>query len=215
MRSDKIILYMIELAFMISLLCFVFMSDIFNKITMAVVLLVFMIIVKILVKSDKVKGKYNKKLNITMTVIAITYLAVIYILGIYTGFYNAAIKLTGWSIINHILPYIVIIILTEIIRKDILLKDNKKSNIIILIATVILEVALTTNIYNVKTLTDYYILIGFIIFSSIANNMLYNYIILKYRNCTATIIYRIITTIYVYIIPKTTYNKYFDTSNVA
>lgn len=201
MRSDKIILYMIELAFMISLLCFVFMSDIFNKITMAVVLLVFMIIVKILVKSDKVKGKYNKKLNITMTVIAITYLAVIYILGIYTGFYNAAIKLTGWSIINHILPYIVIIILTEIIRKDILLKDNKKSNIIILIATVILEVALTTNIYNVKTLTDYYILIGFIIFSSIANNMLYNYIILKYRNCTATIIYRIITTIYVYIIP--------------
>ena len=44
-------------------------------------------------------------------------------------------------------------------------------------------------------------LIGFIIFSSIANNVLYNYIILKYRNCKAIIAYRLITTIYVYIIP--------------
>ena len=38
-------------------------------------------------------------------------------------------------------------------------------------------------------------------FASIANNMLFNYIIKKHRNCKAIIAYRIITTIYVYIIP--------------
>ena len=38
-------------------------------------------------------------------------------------------------------------------------------------------------------------------FASIANNLLYNYIMMKFRNSKAIIGYRIITTIYVYIIP--------------
>lgn len=121
--------------------------------------------------------------------------------GIYIGFYNATVKFSKWSIINYIIPYILIIIAIENIRKTILLKDDKKSNIIILIACVILDIALTTNIYSVKSLMDYFMLIGFVIFSSIANNLLYNYIIIKHRNCRAIIVYRIITTIYVYFIP--------------
>lgn len=41
----------------------------------------------------------------------------------------------------------------------------------------------------------------FILFPSIANNILYSYIIKKYKNMKAIIIYRIITTLYMYIIP--------------
>ena len=201
MKSDKLILYIIEVTLIIFLLCFIFVSKIFTKIIMAVVLLVFMIIGEKFIKSDKSKGKYNKKVTIAMTIIGIVYIVMIYMLGIYVGFYNATVKLTTWSVINYIIPYIVIIVSTENLRKTILLKEEKKSKIIIFVATVILDIAFTTNIYNVKTLKDYYMLIGFIIFSSIANNLLYNYIILKYRNCKAIITYRIITTIYVYTIP--------------
>ena len=106
-----------------------------------------------------------------------------------------------WSILNYIIPYIVIIISSEIIRKTILLKEDKKSKLIILMAMVILDVLLWTNIYNLKTAQDYFTLIFFIIFSSIANNLLYNYIIIKYRNAMAIIIYRIITTLYMYVFP--------------
>ena len=111
-----------------------------------------------------------------MTIIGLIYIAIMYMLGIYIGFYNATVKLSTWSLINYIIPYIVIIISIENIRKTILLKED-------------------------KTLSDYYMLIGFVMFTSIANNMLYNYTIKKHRNCKAIIIYRIITTIYVYIIP--------------
>ena len=201
MKSDKLRLYIIEVALTISLLCFVFISKIFTKTIMSVILLVFMIISEKLMKSDKIKERYNRKVTNTMVIVGLVYLAIIYLLGIYIGFYSSVIKLSTWSVINYIIPYIVIIVSTENIRKTILLKEDKKSNIIILIATVILDIALTTNIYNVKTLTDYYMLIGFITFASIANNMLFNYLIKKYRNCKGIIAYRIITILYVYIIP--------------
>lgn len=201
MKRDNLIMYMIEISLMIFLLCCVFFIEIFTKKIIAIVLLIFMIITNRLIKSHKSKEKYNKKVTSLMVIIGITYIALIYILGIYIGFYSATVKFSMWSAINYIIPYILIIIATENIRKTILLKEDKKSKIILLIETVILDVALTTNIYNIQTLRDYYTLIGFIMFASIANNILYNYIIMKYRNCRAIIAYRIITTIYVYIIP--------------
>lgn len=201
MKIDNLIMYIVEICLIVFLLCCIFYTEIFSKTIIAIILLFLMIISNILIKSYKSKGKYNKKITGIMTIIGIIYISYIYIAGIYTGFYNSTVKFSKFAIINYIIPYIVIIIAIENIRKTILLKEEKKSNILILIATIILDVVLTTNIYNVKSLTDYYMLIGFIIFSSIANNILYSYIIKQYRNCKAIIIYRIITTIYVYIIP--------------
>ena len=201
MKRDNFIMYIIEISLLIFLLCCISFPKTFTKMIIAIVLLVFMIISSKLIKSYKSKSKYNKKVTSLMIIIGLVYLVMIYILGIYTGFYNATVKFSIWSLISYIIPYIVIIISVENIRKTILLKEDKKSKIIILIVTVILDVALTTNIYNVKTLSDYYMLIGFIMFASIANNILYNHIIIKYRNSKAIIGYRLITIIYVYLIP--------------
>lgn len=202
MKSENIRLYAIEILLIISCICFLFFSEIFTKLIIAIILMSFMIISNILIKSDKAKGKYNRKITKLMIFIAIVYIAAIYVLGIYIGFYNATVKLSKWSIINYIIPNIFIIIATEQIRKTLLLKDcKKKTNFIILLITVLLDVAITTNIYSVTSLMDYFVLIGFVIFSSIANNLLYNYIIIKFRNSKAIIYYRIITSIYVYLIP--------------
>ena len=66
---------------------------------------------------------------------------------------------------------------------------------------VLLDVIINTNIYSLNTVNDYFVLVSFIIFASIANNLLFNYIILKHRNAEAIIIYRLITTLYSYILP--------------
>jgi len=160
-----------------------------------------MVITTKLIKSYKQSGKYNKKLTKLMTAIGIIYIVLIYIIGIYIGFYEAGIKLSIRTIFRFIIPYIVIIVSIEKIRKTVLLKDDKKSNIIILIISVMVDIALTVSARNYETLKDYFSLITFTIFSSIANNMLFNYIIQKHRNSKAIISYRIITTVYTYIIP--------------
>ena len=201
MKSEKIRLYVIELSLVIFLLLANIFNNIFTRQITAIILLVFMVVSIKLIKNDKLGLTNKKQIIILLTSIAIIYVALIYILGIFIGFYNATVKLSMWSILNYIIPYIVIIISSEIIRKTILLKEDKKSKLIILMAMVILDVLLWTNIYNLKTAQDYFTLIFFIIFSSIANNLLYNYIIIKYRNAMAIIIYRIITILYMYVFP--------------
>lgn len=203
MKREKLRLYVIETTLVIFFLFAMIFNETITRTVLAIILLVFMAITVKLVKSGKMNLANNKQIAFLFGGMGIIYVAIIYFLGMLTGFYSSTVKLSIWSIINYIIPYIVIIISAEIIRKTVLLKECKYSKIIILIATVMLDVILTTNIYNLKTAKDYFTLISFVIFASIANNLLFNYMIIKHRNMKAIIIYRLITTLYVYIIPIT------------
>lgn len=203
MKSEKIRLYVIEITLVIFFLLAMIFNETITRTVLAIILLVFMVITVKLIKSEKMNLTSNKQIAFLFGGMGIIYVAIIYFLGMITGFYSSTVKLSIWSIFNYIIPYIVIIISAEIIRKTVLLKESKYSKIIILIAMVMLDVILTTNIYNLKTAKDYFTLISFVIFASIANNLLFNYMIIKHRNMKAIIIYRLITTLYVYIIPIT------------
>ena len=200
--KDKIIMIIIESLLFVASICFLIFTDIFSKMNISIVLFVFMIITSKFIKSFKAKGRYERSVTKVMFWIAVAYLSAIYVLGIYISFYNATVKFSEWTVKTYIIPYILVIIFSEQIRKTIVLKDDKKSKIFLLIIFVILDISLTTNIFSVTGLLDYYMLIGFVIFSSIANNLLFNYMIGKFRNSKAIIVYRIITTIYVYIFPN-------------
>ena len=201
MKSEKIKIYVIEIA----LIIFFLLAMIFNKVItrqiLAIVLLVFMGITTLLIKTYKMDLTNKRQIILLLTGIGVIYVAVLYLIGIFAGFYNATVKLSLWSIWKYIIPYIVIIISSEMIRKKIVLKEDKISKIIILVIMVMLDVILTTNIYNLNTAKDYFTLVSFLIFASIANNLLFNYIEIQYRNAKAIIIYRIITTVYVYVFP--------------
>ena len=201
MKSEKIKIYVIEIA----LIIFFLLAMIFNKVItrqiLAIVLLVFMGITTLLIKTYKMDLTNKRQIILLLTGIGVIYVAVLYLIGIFAGFYNATVKLSLWSIWKYIIPYIVIIISSEMIRKKIVLKEDKISKIIILVIMVMLDVILTTNIYNLNTTKDYFTLVSFVIFASIANNLLFNYIEIQYRNAKAIIIYRIITTLYVYVFP--------------
>ena len=184
MKSEKIKIYVIEIA----LIIFFLLAMIFNKVItrqiLAIVLLVFMGITTLLIKTYKMDLTNKRQIILLLTGIGVIYVAVLYLIGIFAGFYNATVKLSLWSIWKYIIPYIVIIISSEMIRKKIVLKEDKISKI-----------------YNLNTAKDYFTLVSFVIFASIANNLLFNYIEIQYRNAKAIIIYRIITTVYVYVFP--------------
>ena len=203
MKSEKIRLYAIEISLIIFFLLTMIFKDVITRQIIGIILLVFMAISLKLIRNDKSEFINNSQIVALMAGIGIIYVVLLYILGIFTGFYNSTIQLSMWSILNYIIPYIVIIISSEIIRKTILLKGFKYSKIMMLVAMVMLDIILSTNIYDLKTTNDYFVLISFVVFASIANNLLFNHIVTKYRNFKAIIVYRIITTIYMYILPIT------------
>lgn len=203
MNSDRLRLYIIEFSLILVLLLALIFNEYITRTIIMTVLLVFMVIAIKFIKGQKTETIYKKQMILLVSTIAIIYVAILYMLGIKLGFYSSVVKFGKWSIINYIIPYVVIIISSEIIRKQILIKQQKKANLIILIAMILLEIIISTNISSIKTLKDYFTLVSYTIFTAIANNVLYNYIVTKYGNYKAVICYRIITLMYMYIIPIT------------
>ena len=202
MKKDKRLI-IFEVILLLIIISAMFFNKIITRQILAIILLIYTILNKVLVKNDKI-GYYNSRnFTIMLTIIGLVYVGFLYFLGIFAGFYRSTVQLTLWSIANYIIPFIIIIISSEITRKNLLLRENKISQYIIVIAMVMLDVVINTNIYNLDSVNDYFTLVTFIIITSIANNIFFNYSVKKFRNATAIIIYKIITTLYMYFIPIT------------
>ena len=127
MKSEKIRLYVIEITLVIFFLLAMIFNETITRTVLAIILLVFMAITVKLVKSEKMNLTSNRQIAFLFGGMGIIYVAIIYFLGMITGFYSSTVKLSIWSIFNYIIPYIVIIISAEIIRKTVLLKESKYS----------------------------------------------------------------------------------------
>ena len=202
MKKDKRLI-IFEVILLLIIISAMFFNKIITRQILAIILLIYTILNKVLVKNDKIGYSNSRNFTIMLTIIGLVYVGFLYFLGIFAGFYLSTVQLTLWSIANYIIPFIIIIISSEITRKNLLLRENKISQYIIVIAMVMLDVVINTNIYNLDSVNDYFTLVTFIIISSIANNIFFNYSVKKFRNATAIIIYKIITTLYMYFIPIT------------
>jgi len=121
-------------------------------------------------------------------------------MGLYFGYYKATITFSIWALTHHIIPIAIIIISSEIMRNVLLAQNTKSTKVITFIIMVIIDLIIYTDIYNINTYQEIVEVIGFIFFASIACNLLYNYISNRYGFKGITI-YRLITVLYVYIIP--------------
>ena len=199
MKRDNFILKLETLLVIILSAC-TFFRFTSNKIFIAFLLFLLALFLMYYIKREKRLKIDKKKVLITLIVFAILYLALFYMLGIYNGFSKNTDFITFKSLFKVIIPTIVIIVSTEIIRKKLLINDSLKSKILIVIITTFIDVLLSINLYQDNNLDNFLLLLGFITFSSVANNMLFTYITSRY-GMRPTLVYRLITTLYIYIIP--------------
>lgn len=204
MKSGCLRIYVFEFCLAIFLLLTCIYNIIFTRIVIAVVLLVFMVIAINILKNNKIKSIHSKQIVIIMTTLGIVFVMLKYIMGIYFGYYNATVIFSNWSVINYILPYIAIILSTEIIRKAIVLMAPDKENlskIIYVILMSFVEFTLLNNISSLFSTKDWFDAVALTLLPSIASNMLYNFVLINFKEEKGIILYRIITTIYIYFIP--------------
>lgn len=142
----------------------------------------------------------RKNVSYILGMFAILYIIILYLFGIYFNFYTPSAKLSFNTIISDILPISIFIIATEFIREKILFGDLKYKKLIAFIITMIADILININNYNIKTANGFLAFGGFIICTSIAYNLLFNYISIRYGKIPI-IIYRLITTLYIYIFP--------------
>ena len=210
MKDNKIKLYILEILLFVILFVALIVSSKLTYITLSLVLLAYTILIKIIFKRKIPLSIYKKQILIFMTSFALIYIGIFYLFGLYA--YNFSKTPTAFSLksINrYIIPLTVIIISTEEIRQtflfqngkiNILKKERDISKILLLINTVLIDVLIYARLYDVTKFDDFLTVIGFIILASVSCNLLYNYITKRYGN-KSTIIYKLITILYIYIIP--------------
>ena len=201
MKRENIICYFLQSFIILFFLGILFTSKVsFNKILIAIILLIYMYITKKVIARPKKQSIYRKEVTKYMVAFAIIYVVLYYVIGIYVGFYNSLYKFSFQTLINYILPITVIIIASEMIRNDFLSNKNKFSSASALVFSVVVDLVLYVNIYNLTNLEEFLQALGYIFFASIVSNVLYNYTSSKF-GVLPNIGYRLITSLYIYIIP--------------
>lgn len=210
MKKDKIKIYALEILLIIFLFFAIFTSNMINRITLSIVLLIYMLLSKRILKNKKVKSIYNNQIIIWMIIFSFIYIGLFYLMGLYFGFMHSKILFSVKTIFKYILPISIIIISSEIIRNTFLTQNGKiivkkigtinLTSFLTFIIMILIDFIIYNGIYNLSTLDDFLVALGFVLFASISCNLLYNYISVRYGE-KCIIIYRLITILYIYIIP--------------
>lgn len=209
MKRDKLKIYILELILIVFLFFALIASKIFTRSILSIFMVVYTIIVILCLKKEKSHSIHKRQVDILMTIFAIIYLGIFYLMGLYFGFEKAKITLSLWSIFRFIIPLTLIIVSSEIIRQRFLQQDvkinikSKKINLSLVftyVSMVLIDLLIYNGIYDLTNLEDFLMALGFVLFASLSCNLLYNYISIRYGN-RGIIIYRLITILYMYIIP--------------
>ena len=209
MKKDKLRLYVLEFVLIVVLFFTLFASYIETRWFLATFLLIFMFIIKHLIKKRGIKSIYDKQVLLLMLIFALIYLGVIYALGLHFGFVKSKYLFTFNNIFNIIIPTIIILVSSEIIRVILINQDTvikikghkfDLSIIILYLSLVLIDYNIYAGIYNLNKLDDFLTAIGFILFSSMANNLLFNYISKRF-GAKPILLFRFITILYIYLIP--------------
>ena len=172
----------------------------FNKILIAVFLMVYAYITRKIIARPKQLSIYKKEVTKYMITFAVIYVVLYYVIGIYVGYYKSVYTFGFKVLFEYVIPIILIIISSEVIRNEFLACKSKISIINTLIFSVVIDLVVYVNIYNLFTKEEFLQALGYIFFASIISNILYNYLSNKF-GIVPNIAYRIITSIYVYIMP--------------
>ena len=200
MKKDKLKVYFLQILLLIILFFALFVSNIFNRMIVAIILAAYAVVVTHALKKRNILSIYRKQVTILMLVFAVIYLLGFYLMGLYFGYYKAVVQLSTWSVITYIIPLSIIVISSEVIRNVFISQKARLSKVFAFIALVLVDLIVYTNIYDIVTLTGFLNIVGFVLFASVACNLLYNYICARFGH-KPIIVYRLLTVLYAYIIP--------------
>lgn len=200
MGRNKIKILKIEIFIILAIaICTIFRLTI-NKYFTAGLLTVSALLVFLHLKKRRELNSNQQKVYKVMAAFAILYVALYYVLGIYTGFYHQTNFISLKSLINYIIPIIIIIVSTEVLRDRLLLNNSLESKVCIIVITTLADISIYLNMYNFNSLDSFLALVGFVTFAAISNNILYTYISDNY-GMKPVLIYKLITYLYLYFIP--------------
>ena len=199
MGIDRKILYSFAYSLLGFLLLALFIPNAISKYIIAIFLALFAFSLYKFVKKRSVLSIHKKEVILLISVFGVVYLMIYYLFGIKFGFLKSYV-FNFELIIKSILPTTIIIISCEVIRYVFLAQKRKEIDIVTFICCILIDFMLVYNIYSFKNFNSFMDAIGLTILPSITFNILYHSLSKNY-GFIPNIIFRLITSLYLYIIP--------------
>ena len=203
MNRDKKIIYILS-SLILAILLLVFFINIGNSRIITACLLLPLTLTTVFMIKKRQSYSINKKEVILLTLItAALYVVFKEMTGLYFRFYKNPYFVSREMLLNFILPIAAITVMTEIIRSVMLAQKNKIVDIITFLFCVVAETLAFSNIAGITNFNRFMDLVGLTLFPAITSNIYYHYLSKRY-GALPNIIFRSITTLYIYFIPTVT-----------
>ena len=159
------------------------------------------ICVSMFIKKRSIHSFNKREVSLLVSVFAMLYITLYFLSGLVWGFVvSAKGEISLSSLLTVILPIVLIITLTEIMRDVILSSPTRVAPVLsylIGVASEVICVGGIVGIRSVSTLTDF---LSMTLFPALTANFLFNYLTKRYGRMPS-LIYRYLLTLYAYIIP--------------
>jgi hypothetical protein len=172
MKRDKIKLYFFEIVLLVVLFIALFVSNTISRMALAIILLVFATLSRLLFKKKKIIKTTSKEVVFLMIGMGILYVGIFFLLGwLFYGFQRQGVTFNFLALKTFIIPLTIVIVSGEIIRFTFLSQDGKirihntnfdYSKILTFVNMVLIDLIIYVRVYSIDTLNTLLTVVGFI-----------------------------------------------------
>lgn len=185
------------------LLIFLIPFDTAGRILAAVAIAIAAVISYLFIKKRPILSMNKDQILMIMAIIAPVYLMLYYLSGLGFGFYKNPYALRLEFVFTFFIPTAVVIVGSEIFRYVIRAQENKAADIMCFLSCVVAEITIcSTATVGMSSFSNFMDLVGETFFPTVIANLLYHYLSKRY-GFYPNIVYRAITSLYIYVIPYT------------
>ena len=204
MNKDRKILYSTSLILLAVLLFILFWETKRNEIITAILLAIATPAVFLIIRKRSSLSINKREVLLLSAIISVLFVILIHMSGLFFGFRKNPYFMKPNVLLTIALPVAVIIITTEIIRYVFLSQKNKFVSFIAFITCVVAEILTVSTLPGITSFNKFMDLVGLTLFPTIIANVYYHYSSKRF-GIFPNIVFRLITTLYVYFLP--TLNK--------
>lgn len=200
MTKDKKVLYTISTGSFAVLLLLFFVTARNSVIVTAVAMAIIALLVCLLIKKRSSLSINKGEVLILTTVISALFVILMLIAGTFFESYKNPYFVNVESLLEVIIPSVVVILTSEIVRYVLLAQKNKFANVISWLIGVMAELLIFSGVAGLESFNHFMDLIGMTLFPAISANVYYHYISKRF-GVLPNVLFRLISTLYVYFIP--------------
>lgn len=200
MNTDKKVLYTLSSVTLAVLLTALFIPSDSGRVTAAILLLPLAVLTFLLLKKRSILSVNKNTVILIMAIMGMLYVMLYYLSGLRFGFYKTGYGAVFEKLFKFALPIAAIIILSEVIRTVVRAQNSRVADMLVYLSCVIAEVLTYSNIPGINSFGKFMDVVGLTFFPAIISNLLYHYLSKRYGFFPNTV-YRLLTSLYLYVIP--------------